>query len=182
MKRILLLGVSAAALVAGCTSMPTGPGVLVLPGTGKSFDQFRYDDNECRQYAHAQVGGKTADQAGVDSGVRSAAIGTAVGAVAGAAIGGSSGAATGAGVGLAGGALAGSGSAYSSSLSLQQRYDFGYQQCMYAKGHKIPMAERSLPRTARYAPPRPASPPPPPQASTPTPPPGSGVPPDYKSN
>jgi YmgG-like glycine-zipper protein len=172
------------ALLAGCTSIPEGPGVLVLPGTGKSFDQFRYDDHECRQYAQAQVGGKTPDQAGTDSGVKSAAIGTVVGAAAGAALGGSSGAATGAGVGLAGGALVGSGAAQSSSLTLQQRYDFGYQQCMYAKGHRIPMAERSVPRASRYAPARQATtpPPPPPQAGTPVPPPGSGVPPDYKPN
>jgi hypothetical protein len=172
MKGIVL---ATALLVAGCASTPDGPGVLVLPGTGKSFDQFRFDDGECRQYAHAQAGGSTANQAGVDAGVKSAAVGAAVGTVAGAALGGHSGAAVGAGVGLAGGALAGTGAAHSSSLTLQQRYDFGYQQCMYAKGHKIPMAERSVPRASRYAPaPR--------NASTPPPPPGAGIPPDYKPN
>ncbi|HWT71813.1 MAG TPA: glycine zipper family protein, partial [Oxalicibacterium sp.] len=32
----LLTGVLA---LSACTTMPTGPSVLVLPGTGKSFDQ-----------------------------------------------------------------------------------------------------------------------------------------------
>ena len=27
-----------------CTTLPTGPSILALPGTGKSFDQFRADD------------------------------------------------------------------------------------------------------------------------------------------
>ena len=57
---------------------------MVLPGTNKNFDQFRFDDGECRQYASYQVGGATAEDASVDSGVRSAAVGTVVGAAAGA--------------------------------------------------------------------------------------------------
>jgi outer membrane lipoprotein SlyB len=154
-------------LLAACASVPSGPGVMVLPGSTKTFDQFRGDDYECRQYAHSQVGGNTPDQAGVDAGVRSAAIGAAVGTIAGAAIGGnSSAAATGAGLGLTAGALAGTGTAHATSLTLQQRYDIGYQQCMYAKGHKIPMAAS---RAERYRAPRragayPPPPPPPPDS------------------
>ena len=56
------LGLSslAAVMVLGaCTTMPPGPTVPVLPGTGKSFDQFRTDDVTCQQYALAQVGGST---------------------------------------------------------------------------------------------------------------------------
>ena len=44
-------------LLAACASTPTGPNVMVLPGSGKSFDQFRFDDSACRQYAHVQAGG-----------------------------------------------------------------------------------------------------------------------------
>jgi hypothetical protein len=177
MKKLLPLLV-----LAGCATTPSGPGVLVLPGTGKSFDAFRSDEAECRQYAHGQVGGKTAGEASADSGVKSAAIGTAVGAVAGAALGGHSGAATGAGVGLAAGALAGTGAAESSSRSLQQRYDFGYQQCMYAKGHKIPMSRHEAARMrssapARYTTTSRSAPPPPPPG-----PPPAEVPPDYRAN
>src|SRR5882724_10074360 len=89
------------AFLAACASTPSGPGVMVLPGSAKSFDQFRFDDYECRQYASQQVGGNTPDQAAADSGVKSAAIGAAVGTVAGAALGGSQGAAAGLGLGAA---------------------------------------------------------------------------------
>lgn len=156
--------------LAACASTPTGPNVMVLPGSGKSFDQFRADDYECRQYAHVQVGGTDANQAAANSGVASAAVGAAVGTVAGAAIGGSRGAGVGAGVGLATGALAGTGAAAQSGTSAQRRYDMGYQQCMYAKGHKIPMAASRYdrgPSSYREAtpPPPPGTPPPPPPRS-----------------
>ncbi|HEX6296598.1 MAG TPA: hypothetical protein VFZ74_08450 [Burkholderiales bacterium] len=166
------LSIGLAVLVAGCATTPTGPGILVLPGSGKSFDQFRFDEYECRQYAHAQVGGSTASQAATDAGVKSAVAGTAIGTLAGAAIGGHQGAGVGAGVGLAAGSLAGAGAAESSGRTLQQRYDFAYTQCMYAKGHKIPMARADA---DRYSP-RPRSTPPPPPPGTPPP----GTPPDYK--
>jgi hypothetical protein len=166
------LSIGLAVLVAGCATTPTGPGVLVLPGSGKSFDQFRFDEYECRQYAHAQVGGSTASQAATDAGVKSAVAGTAIGTLAGAAIGGHQGAGVGAGVGLAAGSLAGAGAAESSGRTLQQRYDFAYTQCMYAKGHKIPMARADA---DRYSP-RPRSTPPPPPPGTPPP----GTPSDYK--
>ena len=81
---IIFASVLPLVLLAGCVSAPTGPSVMALPGTGKNFDQFRYDDAECRQYALSQSGGATANQAAVDAGVRSAAVGTVVGAVAGA--------------------------------------------------------------------------------------------------
>ena len=42
-------------LLASCTSMPTGPSMMALPGSTKSFDKFRIDDNQCRQFAHEQV-------------------------------------------------------------------------------------------------------------------------------
>ena len=159
------------AVIAGCaTPPPSGPSVMVLPGSSKSFDQFRFDDNECRQFASSQIGGTTAAQAQTDSAVKSAVVGTAIGAAAGGLMGGNSGAGVGAGIGLAGGALAGTGASQQSGYSLQQRYDAGYQQCMYAKGHQIPMAGRYAPyrqSTRQAAPP----PPPPPPAGTPPPPP-----------
>jgi hypothetical protein len=37
---------------------------MVLPGTEKSFDQFRIDDAVCRQFAFEQIGGASAQQAG----------------------------------------------------------------------------------------------------------------------
>jgi hypothetical protein len=158
--------------------MPSGPSVLVLPGTGKNFDQFRADDYDCRQFAQSQIG-ITPDNAAAESGVRSAALGTALGAVAGAAINGGHGAAVGAGTGLALGGLAGTGSGQVSAYSLQQRYDFGYQQCMYAKGHRVPVVAGSFGSQMaqqRPQPPRLAAnpsvvPPPPPPGAPPPPPP-----------
>ena len=35
--------------------MPSGPSVLVLPGTGKNFERFHKDDLMCRQLAHEQI-------------------------------------------------------------------------------------------------------------------------------
>ena len=127
-------------ILAACVNVPTGPSVLTLPGSGVSFDQFRADDNRCRQYAYEQIEGKTPNQSAMFSGVESAAIGSALGAIAGVAIGGGEGAAIGAGTGLLGGGLVGSGSARDSSSISQQRYDNSYIQCMYAKGHRVPVA------------------------------------------
>lgn len=170
MHRLIKAGSLGALLLLGaCVSMPTGPGVMALPGTGKSFDQFRFDDADCRQFASAQVGGSTPDSAAESSGVKSAVVGTAVGAVAGAIVGGQRGAATGAGLGLIVGGASGAGAAGVSQRTLQQRYDIGYTQCMYAKGHKVPTAGRfeySRPPVTTY------TPPPPPAGTPPPPPPG----------
>jgi hypothetical protein len=166
MKKLLFLG--AAAFIAGCaTPPPSGPSVMVLPGSTKSFDEFRFDDNECRQFASSQIGGQTAADAQTSSAVKSAAVGTAVGVAAGGLMGGSSGAGVGAGIGLLGGSLAGTSASEVSGYSLQRRYDFAFQQCMYAKGHQIPMAGRYAPnhqasRQAAPPPPPPPGPPPPP--------------------
>ena len=170
-----LLPVAALLLLGACASAPTGPSMLVLPGSGKNFDQFRADEYECRQYAQSQIGGTTAEEASTDSGVKSAVIGTAVGAVAGAIIGGHRGAAAGAGTGLIVGSVAGAGAAHGSAYTLQQRYDIGYQQCMYAKGHQVPVSGRfdnTRRSSGTYA-----APPQPPGASIPPPPPGAPPPP-----
>ena len=74
-------------LVGACAAPPTEPGVLALPGTGKSLEQFNTDDAECRQRASAPPG--------------SAASGT--------------------------------------WNEQQRRYDFAYIQCMYVKGHRVPV-------------------------------------------
>lgn len=166
------MGVVAGILFLGaCTVLPSGPSMLVLPGTGRSMDSFRYDDNECRQYAYAQVGGTTTQQAANQATVGSAVVGTAVGAVAGAAIGGSQGAAVGAGVGLVGGSAVGTSSAYASGYGTQRQYDNAYIQCMYAKGHRVPVpANMAYPRAERSN--DAGIPPPPPPGAPPPPPPG----------
>jgi hypothetical protein len=166
--------VAAAAVlaVAGCTSIPTGPSVMSLPGTGKSFEQFRGDDMQCRRYASGQIGDTDANRAANDAAAKSAVVGTVVGAAAGAAIGGSNSAGVGAGTGLVVGTMAGSSSGQYSAYATQRRYDMAYIQCMYATGHKVPVygAMVQPPQTgqgqsdqpAAYPPPPPGNPPPPP--------------------
>ncbi len=156
--------------------------MTVLPGSGKNFDQFRVSDAECRGYASSQVGGTTPAQMAEDSGVRSAVLGTAIGALAGAVIGGSQGAAVGAGTGLLVGGVAGSQAGASSAWSLQKRYDAGYVQCMYAKGHKVPVSGNFSSTASHerryYPPPSPGSGSrqgPPANYSPRYPPPGSGT-------
>jgi len=108
MKRLIAL----AAVLAGCATTPPtpmGPSVLVLPGSTKTFDQFKVDDNECRNYAATQTTGD-------------------------------------------------------SNISFQRRYDYAYQQCMYARGHQVPSAIRYAPAGTTTPPPPAGSPPPPPPA------------------
>jgi len=138
MKYFKLSALAALACVAGCTVLPSGPNVTVLPGSGKTFDQFRADDTSCRQYAQQQVGGDSANQAATTSAIGSAAVGTALGAAAGAAFNGGKGAAVGAGAGLLAGSLFGAGSSQTSAYETQRRYDSAYMQCMYAAGNRVP--------------------------------------------
>lgn len=151
---------------------------MSLPGSGKTFEQFREDDGFCKQYALEQVEGKTPNRAAIMSGVGTAALGTAVGAAAGAAFGGASGAAIGAGSGLLGGTLMGAGTSRASGDIRQQRYDIGYTQCMYGKGHRVPVSGQIMDNGGRgqsydspsqppssgsmRPPPPPGNPPPPP--------------------
>jgi hypothetical protein len=175
-----------AALLGGCASVPTGPSVMVLPGLGKSFEQFNADDAVCRQWG-LQATGKTPGEAAAQSGVASAAVGTIVGAAAGAAIGAAAGnpamgAAAGAGGGLLVGSAAGASGAQYSGQEAQWRYDMAYQQCMYAKGHQIPGVPAGYrgasapvpapPPTTAPVPSDSSSIPPPPPGPPPPPPPG----------
>jgi hypothetical protein len=138
-----ILGLSALAAIsslAACTSIPTGPSMMALPGSGRSFEQFRYDDYYCREFASEQIGGTTPNRASISSSVTSAAVGAGLGAAAGAALGGGRGAAIGTGTGLVVGSLAGTRTASASGYASQQRYDTGYVQCMYGKGHRVPVS------------------------------------------
>lgn len=154
-------------MLTACVNMPTGPSVLTLPGSGKSFEQFRADDYECREYAFQQIGGTTPQQSVRASGTESAAIGTGLGA------------AIGAGTGLLLGSVAGSSTAATSGYIGQQRYDISYIQCMYAKGHRVPVSGKitsdqpvnSNAGPKISAPPANFTPPPPPPGNPPLPPP-----------
>jgi len=164
-----LLPLLAVVGLSGCATIPTGPSVMVLPGQGKTFEQFQTDDAVCRQWASAQAG-TTPGQASTEAAVSSAAIGTTLGAGLGASIGAASGnpgvgAAVGAGSGALGGTAVGVGASQAAAGTVQWRYDIAYEQCMYAKGHQIPVVMQLPPRGY----PAPPSPPPPGASSTPLP-------------
>ena len=176
-----VLALVVAAVASACATLPSGPSVMVLPGSAKSFDEFADDDAVCRGWAENQVG-TTTKQASSESGVTTAAIATGVGAVAGTAIGAAAGdvgagAAIGAGSGLLLGSAAGADQAAWAAGSVQQRYDGAYMQCMYAKGNKIPVAVDTAQRLGAPAPSLPPPTPPPPASRRRPPPPPPGPPP-----
>jgi outer membrane lipoprotein SlyB len=172
------LTVLAAALLLGaCATVPDGPGVMVLPGSAKSFDQFRADDLSCRQFASLQTGGKSPRQAVEEDTARGAVVGAALGAVAGAAIGGSRGAGIGAGTGLLFGTATGAAATSEAGWPVQRRYDNAYVQCMYAAGHKVPVSARFTEHRAGPMIERPATAPPPSTLPPGIPPPPPGLPP-----
>lgn len=166
MRKLYTLAPLAVLFLSACATVPDGPTMMALPGSGKSFEQFRSDDYMCRDFADRQTNARR----NADSGVRSAVVGTAIGAVAGAALGGEHGAAIGAGTGLLVGGAVGAGEADASSYGIQRRYDNAYVQCMYAQGHKVPVSgrmESSMRRSydepavsSHYIPPPPDAPPP----------------------
>lgn len=186
--------IAIAAALTGCVTVPTGPSYTAMPGSRKSVDQFHFDDSSCREYAVQTTGG-TPGEAAADAAIGGAVVGTLLGAAIGGILGGGEGARIGAGFGLFGGSAVGAGNAQAASYTTQQRLDNSYYQCMYARGHKVPMPAsyaRSLrqasagPAPAPYvrtAPPNAAIPPmnaPPPNAAIPppnTPPPNAAIPP-----
>ncbi|HEY8160437.1 MAG TPA: hypothetical protein VIF10_17240 [Methylobacter sp.] len=88
MIQILIIIISAF-LLSACSTMPSGPSVLVLPGADKNFDQFHNEDQLCRQFTHQQVAAAQEDTDSKDE--------------------------------------------------AQQNYDIVYIQCMYSKGHQVPV-------------------------------------------
>jgi outer membrane lipoprotein SlyB len=94
-------------LLAGCVTMPMGPSVMALPGSGKTFDQFQADDAVCRQWADRQTGLPPQEIANQNT-ATGAVAGTAIGAGLGAALGAAAGnAGAGAAIGAASGLLIG---------------------------------------------------------------------------
>lgn len=177
-----VVSVAISLTAAACVMVPMGPSVLVLPGNGKDFEQFKGDDAVCRRWAAQQVRVSTTE-ASTESAASGAAVGAVVGAGAGAAVGEAAGspatgAAVGSGVGLLGGSAVGADCAAQAERLARQYYDMAYMQCMYAMGNQIPIPTGSEPMYGRQpsGPPEaedaPAGIPAPPPGSPPPPPPG----------
>ena len=181
-KPLKIIAAAAVVILGGCVSVPSGPNVMAMPGAGKSFDQFRADDNDCHQYAQQTVGPNAA-QATADNATGTAVAGTLIGATVGALVGAASGrAGAGAAIGAGGGLLVGSSAASNNAnrggAGLQRQFNNAYTQCMYAKGNRVPVPggyadNRPQPRYA---------PPPPPDYYPAQPRGGYGAPPDYVPN
>lgn len=178
---VLLLALGA------CATYPSAPRVTAFPGSGMSFEQFRRDDFNCREYALRAIGANPAQDSARQGAIDSAVAGTAIGAAAGALIGSASGhpgtgAAIGAGSGLVLGSLAGADAYRTSGSRTQGRYDMAYVQCMYGRGHQVPVpasvaaANRAQPASVYMTPP--PTPTLPPAAAT-YPPPNTPPPPGY---
>ena len=67
MNRALRTIAVAVLMSSACTTGPIEPGVLSLPGSDKSLEQFGTDDSECRLYAASriQMSGPTAESQGL---------------------------------------------------------------------------------------------------------------------
>ena len=171
----------------GCASYPRGPSVMVLPGTSANFDQFRADQSSCDTYAAHEFGASSPAHAAHASALDSAATATLIGAAAGALIGAASGdAGVGAAIGAGGGLLVGSAGASEAHAvtgsRAQANYDNAYIQCMYARGHQVPVPA-SVAASQAAAVSRPSAGPPPGAVGPPVvalhPPPGTAPPPGY---
>jgi hypothetical protein len=139
--------------------MPYGPSVMVLPGQGKTFEQFQGEDALCRQWA-AQRLGLSPQYTANQNAATGAVVGTLIGAGLGAAIGAAAGdpglgAAIGAGSGLMMGTASGAEAGQVYGYEAQRQYDMAYQQCMYAKGNEIPGTTSRQYRPRRMPPPPP---------------------------
>ncbi len=132
-------------VVAGCAVKPMGPTVQVMPAANKSFEKFQEDQAVCKQFADQQVAGQ-AEQAN-NQALGAGLLGTGLGAALGGALNGGGGAGVGAASGAIAGTTAGAGNSQGAQLTIQQRYDIAYQQCMYAKGNQVPGYQ---PTTAQF--------------------------------
>lgn len=156
-----------AGLVSGCVTEPMGPTIPVMPGPNKSLEAFQQDESVCEDYASQRVAGQV--QAENNKAVTEGILGTALGAGLGAAVGGGRGAAIGAASGAVVGTAVGANTSNWAQMSVQQRYDFSYAQCMQTKGDQVPGMRH--PRRPPPPPPGYGPPPPPPSYGPPPPPP-----------
>jgi hypothetical protein len=127
--------------LAGCQPAPiTGPTIAVMPGAGKTLNQFQNDDYTCRGFAQNQSYAPPASGLSSPAGTTlgTTAVGAAGGALLGAAGGNAGmGAAIGAGVGLLGGAAYSAHRNRQSEAATQQSYNIAYAQCMTTKGNRV---------------------------------------------
>jgi hypothetical protein len=152
MSGVTMLGL----LLAGCAQTPMGPTVQVMPGPGKSFEAFQYDQMACKQFAEQSVAGQaqSANNQAVGAAVLTTALGAGLGAATGSAWhhGAGTGAAIGAGAGAVTGAAIGSNMSANAQMGIQGQYDNAFAQCMYSKGEMVPGYGPMMVNTPTYGP------------------------------
>jgi len=107
--------------LSACSTMPSGPQVQAMPGTGKSLTQFNADGALCQKNAMDVIAGKTSSQSATSKEAQGTVPDSAAKTAPAAAPAASD----------------------SSKSGLQRRYDFAYFQCMYIKGHRVPVLDKS---------------------------------------
>ena len=103
--------------LSACSTMPSGPQVQAMPGTGKSLTQFNADGALCQKNAMDVIAGKTSSQPATSKEAQGTVPDSA--------------------------AKTAPAASDSSKSGLQRRYDFAYFQCMYSKGHRVPVLDKS---------------------------------------
>jgi hypothetical protein len=126
--------ITAGLLAVACSSIPVGsaPTVEVLPGGGKDMVAFNQDDIACRSTARDRASENSPLPTAMGLGNRPEVIASSRGRIS---IRESSESTTGS-------VFGGSPAADAGPLTTQQRFDTAYVQCMYSRGHKIPMKEQ----------------------------------------
>jgi hypothetical protein len=149
--KLAVFALVAISTLSGCVVAPTGPqgpSMAVLPGTGKTFADFKADDKECRQFASDSIGGPKSAAGEAAKALGITAVGAALGAAVGGAIGGTHterhgygvpvNAQTGTAIGVAGGAATAMNTHNQDANNDQVRYDHAYVECMYANHERVP--------------------------------------------
>ncbi|MGO8865554.1 MAG: glycine zipper family protein [Alphaproteobacteria bacterium] len=129
-------GMAAVLVLEGCAATPTGPSVAIMPAPNKPFEVFQEDQAVCKQYADQQLAGQA--ELANSQASSEAVLSTLLLAGLGAALGGGRGAAVGAAYGALLGTGAGADASQAAQISIQQRYDIAYAQCMYSRGNQVP--------------------------------------------
>ncbi len=137
-------------ILTACINLPSAPTVMTLPGTGKSFNQFLADDQSCQQFAYTQIGGTPSKTSKINTINNTPSVNSNY--------------------------YSPNNSSY---VGQQYRYDMSYIQCMYAKGHRVPVSgqitssksttDRNIIKKSTSG----FTPPPPPKGTPPPPPPSS---------
>lgn len=152
-------------LLSGCATLPDGPSIRALPGTGKTFEEFRSADDACRQNSFERVQGLGADLGVTETDQKRAGGETAVHAAIGEPM-----RAEDTETESRTGSATRPDTRDVSGRDLQHQYDSAYVKCMYLKGHRVPVSGQVIAPSSQSASPSSGAASPPSDAYPKTPP------------